>query len=337
MKTLIRYGTAAAVAVSLIGATGAAQAKLKRITIGTNPSGTVYYLIGSGFAKTFQEKLGIRSTAQPYAGSTVYVPLYAKGEMTLGLNNSMDSGAAYRGKGDYKKPLKSIRALARFWVIPYTFMVRADSGIKTLADLKGKKVVTKIQSVTSLTNLGLRILATAGVSSSSVTGMDSGSLVRNIDLVVEGRADAAPTAYSMPAVRKANATVPGGILLLPLGSKGTDAFMDEAVPGSRTAMAMPSKQRPFIKQPTKVAAFDAYLNSGSAVSDEDAYMLVKTLYDNWKELQKAYGPLRGVQANQLAPATNPHPYAAGAVRFYKEAGIWTDANEKRQKADLAIK
>ena len=112
--------------------------------------------------------------------------------------------------------------------------------------------------------------------------------------------------------------------------------MDEGVPGSRTAIAKPSKQRPFIKQPTEVAAFDAYLNAGTAVSDEDAYTLVKTLYDNWKQLQKDYGPLRGVKANQLAPATNPHPYAAGAVRFYKEAGIWTKANEAQQEKVLKI-
>lgn len=331
MGKIARWGITAAFVTALVAGATSAQAELKRITIGTNPSGTVYYLLGSGFAKLFQEKLEIRATAQPHAGSTVYVPLYAKGEMTLGLNNSMDSGAAYRGTGDYKKPLKDIRALVRFWVIPYAYMVRADSGIMSTEELKGKKVVTRIKAVTSLTNLSERILESAGLDTKTVTAMESGNLVRNIDLVVEGRADAAPVAYSMPAVRKAHATVPGGIRILPIGARGTDSFLDEGVPGSRTFTATPGKTRPFLKEATKVAAFDAYLNAGPQVSADDAYTLVKTLHENWKAMQKDYGPLRGVQANEIAPSTNPHPYHEGAIRYYKEVGIWTDANEKRQK------
>ena len=76
----------------------AAEAKIKRITIGSNPSGSVYFLLASGFSKLLQEKLGIRANAQPHAGSSVYVPLMDAGEITLGMNNSMDSGAAYSGE-----------------------------------------------------------------------------------------------------------------------------------------------------------------------------------------------------------------------------------------------
>lgn len=336
MKSIARLGAAAAVAVAMTAATGA-QAELSRITIGTNPSGTVYYMLGSGFAKLFQEKLKIRSTAQPHAGSTVYVALYAKGEMTLGLNNSMDSGAAYRGTGDHKEAHKSIRAMARFWAIPYAYMVRADSGITSMEQLRGKRVVTHIQAVTSLTDLSVRILETAGLDADSVTSMDSGGLVRNVDLVVEGRADASPIGYTMPAVLKAHATVPGGIRILPLGPQASDQFMDTAVPGSRVHMEKPSPQRPFFEKDTPVAIFDAYINSSTFVSDEDAYMLVKTLHENWEQMQKDYGPLRAIPKDEIAPPSNPHPYHDGAVRYFKEAGLWTDAHEKRQQEVLAVK
>jgi TRAP transporter TAXI family solute receptor len=334
MITKVTRWAGIATVVMAVGTASSAQAELqlKRITIGTNPSGTVYYLIGSGFAKLFQEKLNVRSTAQPHAGSTVYVPLYAKGEMTLGLNNSMDSGSAYRGIGDHKKALKSVRALARFWAITYAYMVREDSGITSLEKLKGKKVVTHIKSVTSLTNLSKRVLATAGISEKDVTPMESGGLVRNIDLVVEGRADASPIGYAMPAFRKAHATVPKGQRILPLGPKGTDEFLDSGVPGSRTHMAKASDKRTYLKGDTQVAIFDAYLNAGSAVSNEDAYILVKTLHENWKQLQKDYGPLRGIPQNGLAPASNPHPFHDGAIKYYKEVGLWTAENDKRQAA-----
>jgi TRAP-type uncharacterized transport system substrate-binding protein len=141
----------------------------------------------------------------------------------------------------------------------------------------------------------------------------------------------------MPAVRKANATTPGGIRILPLGSLATDAFMDAGVSGTATMIATPAKTRPFFKQPTKIAAFQSFLNAGSAVNEQDAYNLVKTLHENWKAMQKAYRPLRGVGANQIAPSTNPIPYHAGAVRYFKEIGVWTAANEKRQAEVLAAK
>jgi TRAP-type uncharacterized transport system substrate-binding protein len=92
----------------------------------------------------------------------------------------------------------------------------------------------------------------------------------------------------------------------------------------------PHKRYPFIKQTMTMAAFDAYLNAGKQVSADDAYAIAKTLHTQWTTMQKAYGPLRGLKPNQIAPATNPHLYHPGAIRYYKEAGVWTAANDKQQ-------
>lgn len=309
-----------------------AQAKLKRITIGSNPSGSVFFLLASGFSKLLQEKLDIKATAQPHSGSTVYLPLVDNGEITLGLNNSMDSGAAYKGNKPFKKALTNVRAIARVWIIPYSFMVKANSGIKTVADLKGKRVVTIQTTIYSLTLLNHAILATAGLTVSDVTSLKSGGIVKNIEMVVQGRADAAPVAYSMPAVRKAHAAVPGGIRIISIGSKATDAFMAKHLPGARTFITKASKRRPYVAGNITIAAFDTFFNAGKQVSNEDAYMITKALHQNWKALQKAYAPLRGVKQSALAPATNPHPYHAGAIKYYKEVGLWSAANAKQQAA-----
>ncbi len=329
MSKFVRSLAISAIALSVVVA-GPAEAKLKRITIGSNPSGSVYFLLASGFSKLLQEKLGIRSTAQPHSGSSVYVPLMNVGEITLGMNNSMDSGAAYAGVAPFRKPLRNIRAIARVWVIPYAYMVKVKSGITSLSQLKGKRVVTDTPSVVTLARLNRAMLATAGLAEKDVIALRSGGVVNNVDLVVQGRADAAPVAIGMPAVRKANASIPGGIRILSLGSKATDSFMAKNSPGSRTYKTTPSKRRPFIKKALTISAFDAYLNAGKQVSDDDAYAIAKTLHQNWKALQKAYGPLRGVKQSEIAPATNFHPYHPGAVRYYKEAGLWSAANAKQQ-------
>ena len=84
-----------------------------------------------------------------------------------------------------------------------------------------------------------------------------------------------------------------------------------------------------MRQDTKIAAFDTYLNAGTAVDDESAYAMAKAMHQNWKQMQKDYPPLRGTKADALVPANNPIPYHPGAVKYWKEAGLWTDANEKQ--------
>ena len=164
---------AAAVGAFTVSA-GTADAKLKRITIGTNPQGSTYFLLGSGFAKLFQEKMGVRANAQPHAGSSVYLPLMNVGEITLGINSSLDSGMAWSATPPYKGATKKVRSIARIWVLPYAYMVKESSGIKTLADLKGKRVVVKFKTNVSLAQANRTILASAGLTENDVTSVESG-------------------------------------------------------------------------------------------------------------------------------------------------------------------
>ncbi|MGA0314531.1 MAG: TAXI family TRAP transporter solute-binding subunit [Alphaproteobacteria bacterium] len=320
-------------AMTAVGHVGVADAKLKRITIGSNKQGSVFFLLASGFAKTFQKELKIRSTAQPHAGSSVYIPLINNGEITMGLNNGMDSGAAARGQKPFGKKMQNFYGIARVWILPYAMMVKADSPIKRIEDLKGKRVVIDVKSVVSLANLNKAILATGGVMPGDVTAVNSAGVVQNINLVVEGRADAATVAAGMPAVRKAHATV--GVRMLSLGPNNSAEMFAEMAPGSRPFVQKALKRYPFIKKDQLITAFDAYLNSGKAVSSDDAYKVAKVLHTKWKDLQKAYGPLRGVGQNKIAPPTVSHPYHPGAIKYYKEAGIWSAANEKANQVAIA--
>ena len=330
MKTRTFGTVAAAIAAIGLVAAGPAQAKVKRLTIGSNPAGSVYFLLAGGFAKLFQKELGLRSTAQPHAGSSVYLPLMDKGEITLGLNSSLDSGMAFNGKPPFRERLLGVKSLARIWILPYGFMVKENSGIKTIADLKGKRVAVKVKTNVSLAQLNRTILSVAGLTERDVTAVDSGGVVAGINMVVEGRADAAGVATGMPAMRKAHASVPGGMRMVALPEAATDAQMAKGMPGSRTFMAKPNKRYGFIRGETKIAAFDSFLNAGTSIDNEDAYTLTKTLHTNWKKLQKAYGPIRGTPQKGMAPATNPMPYHAGAIKYWKDVGLWTAANDKQQ-------
>lgn len=325
-----------ACAAALLASGGAAEAKLKRITIGSNPAGSVYFLLAGGFAKLFQQELGIRSTAQPHAGSSVYLPLMDKGEIVLGLNSSLDSGMAVAGKAPFKGKIGNVRMIARIWILPYAYMVKESSGIGDVGDLRGKRVLVNVKTNVSLAQANRTILATAGLTEANVTAVDSGGVVAGINSVVEGRADAASVALTMPAMRKAHATVPGGLRILGLGARATDEFMAAGMAGLYTMTVKPSKRLPFVRGETLIAAFDSYLNAGPQVGEDDAYALARTLDENWERLQKDYAPLRGTPRAALSPAGNAMPYHPGAVRYWKEVGKWTAANEASQAKAMSM-
>ena len=333
-RNLLIFGTAAAVAAALALP---ARAELKSITIGSNPAGSAYFLLSSGFAKLFQEKLNIRSTAQPHAGSSVYLPLMEAGEITLGLNNSLDSGMALQAQEPYKEKHKHVRTIARVWVLPYAYMVKESSGIKTMADLAGKKVAVKVKTNVSLKRANEAMLATADIDDSKIEALDSGGVVAGINMVVEDRADAATVALAMPAMRKTHASVPGGLRIIPLGPKASDEFLGNMMPGLYSIKVSTSKLFPFVRgKDVTIGAFDTYLNAGKTVTDEDAYMLAKTLHTNWTALQKDYAPLRSTKVDGLAPPTGTLPYHPGAIKYFREVGIWKDAHDARQKSRLAL-
>ena len=324
--------TTALAAMAAIAATPAAAQKLsmRSITIGSNPAGSTYFLLAGGFAKMFQLNLKVRATAQPHAGSSVYLPLMNKGEITMGLNSSLDSGMAINGIAPYNNKMKNVYTLARVWILPYAYTVKGSSGIKTLNDLKGKKVVIKFKTNVSLAAANRAVLATAGLSDKDVNPVESGGVVAGINMVTEGRADTTTVAVSMPQMRKAHASTPGGMYVLPLGDKANDDFLGKMMPGLYTMRIKPSKRLAMVDKEKTIAAFDTYLNIAGKVSPEDGYLLAKTMYDNWKKLQKDYPPLRGVAQDKLAPSNIVLPYHPGAAKFYKEVKLWSDKHTAMQ-------
>ncbi|MFC6763117.1 TAXI family TRAP transporter solute-binding subunit [Sulfitobacter porphyrae] len=327
MKTL--RNTVAALSLLASIAAAPANAELRSITIGTNPAGSTFFLIGGGFAKMFQEELGIRSTAQPQVGSSVYLPYINNGEMTLGLSSSMDAGLAYTGEG-FPASNPNLRTLGRIWILPYAYIAARDSGITRMEDLAGKRVMGNMPTNVALTLVNKAMLESAYLTTDDVVFANSGGLLDGINAVVEGRADAAPVAVTMPDLIEANSAAKGGIVVITNGAKASEGFYEQLVPGTRLGVTKPVPARPFVTEETSIVNYDTLLVTSTSLSDEDAYTLTRTLHENWEQLKKDYPPLRGVALNDLALAESTIPYHPGAVRYYQEIGLWTDQHDANQ-------
>ena len=326
-----------ALAAGLIAAGTAVGAQAQsRITIGTNPAGTMYFVVGGGISKLLSDKLDVKATAQPYAGSSVYLPLVQSGEVTMGFSSTIDSGMAYGGVGPYEKggALKGLRAVTQLWPLPYAFFAKASSGMKSVSDLKGRKVAVNFKANASLRRANRAMLLAGGVDpDKDVTAITVSGLPEGYKGVTEGRFEAAATALAIPLARKANASIPGGIVILDVsGKNATTDFISKQMPGLYITKSKPSKNKPGVEKEISVVGFDIFLVIGKDVSEERAYEITKTIHQNWGDLQEKYRVLKRNSVNKLASPTNTIPYHPGAVRYYKEAGLWTAANDAREKA-----
>jgi TRAP-type uncharacterized transport system substrate-binding protein len=96
--------------------------------------------------------------------------------------------------------------------------------------------------------------------------------------------------------------------------------------------AEPGKNNPGVKQPIDVVGFDIFLLTSADTPEDEVYKITKTLHENWKKLRSDYPVLRSTSVDQVADATNTVPYAAGAMRYYKEAGLWSAKNTAHDAA-----
>jgi uncharacterized protein len=299
-----------------------------QLTIGSNPAGTHVYAVAAGLAKVLQEDLGIRATIRPFSGSSVYLPLLQRGEMALGLNISIDSYLSYNGLPPYDAPMQNLRLLGVMFPLPIMYMVRADSDLHSVEDLRDQRVVITFRANAALEQLHKAILATGGLTAADVRPVTVAGLPEAMRMLTEDRADAVPTGLNTALTLQVNSTLPGGIRYITMGSD--EAQLAAGMPGSSVVTEEPGAEIVGLDAPTRVAGIVDYLNTGTHMSDEQAYRIVKTIHEHWAQLRRDYLQMRTMSPEAIAPADAVIPYHPGAIRYYQEAGLWTPAHEANQ-------
>lgn len=307
---------------------GAPSSAGDRITIGTNPAGTHTYAIAAGLAGVLQESGVSRATIRPFSGSSVYLPLLHRGELVLGLNTSIDSYLAYNGLAPYSAPMTNVRALGMMFPLRIAYMVRADSDLHRVEDLRGQRVVITFRANAALEQLHTSILATGGLTPDDVTPVTVAGLPQAMRMLQEGRADAVPTGLNTSLALEVDAALADGVRYVTMGED--EARLPEGMPGATVVTVEPGEQTVGIERPTRVARVGDFLNTGVHVSEQRAYDIISAIHTSWAELSSEHAQMRSVPAEGVAPADFVHPYHEGAVRYFREAGLWTEQHEATQ-------
>lgn len=303
------------------------------LTIGTNPAGTHAYAVGAGLAKVLQENAAIRTTIRPFSGSSVYLPMMHRGEIGLGLNTSVDSYLSYSGLPPFEVPLTNLRLVAIIFPLPIMYMVRADSEIYNVEDLRGRSVVLSVRANAGLEQLHTGILATGGLVPEDISAIAVAGLPDAMRALSEGRADAVPMGLNTALALQTHSSLPNGLRVITMGQQ--ESRLPEIMPGVEAVTASPDESSVGIEESIRVAGVTDMLNTSATMSADEVYAITQTIMESWEQLRRDYPQVSGTSTADAVPSNAGHPYHEGAIRYYREAGLWTDAHQANQERLLA--
>ena len=298
-----------------------APASAQTVSIITTPSGSFSNSGATAMAKVVTEKARLRMIVQAQA-STGFDELEA-GSVEFNVSNSFDVTFVATGAGDYEGQgvKKNIRYVAS--MVPYrvAMHVRADSDIKTIADLKGKRVSAGFNAQKTIGRVIEAHLANTGLNMKDVVGVPTPNVVSQANDFKAGKVDVLFFALGSGAIKEASATV-GGLRVLPIDdSPDALARMQAILPGSYVLTVNPAPGIDGVTQPTKLTAFDMVLNSSTHVADDVIYRVVRALHASKAELAATFPPFALFEPDQMGKPVQGVDLHPGAAKFYKEAGI----------------
>jgi TRAP transporter TAXI family solute receptor len=317
-----------------------AQQLPKSVTIGSNPPGSLFYALGSGLAKVVSDASPMQAQVQPYAGTSTFVPLFATGELDFGVVNAVDMGMVYQGQklkvgGRNPYPhVASSRLIMRGSPLRSSLIVRKDSQIKTIADVKGKRVTGEYPAQLAVWYNVFGALSNGGLSWKDVKVVPVPAVNEGMDALVQGRADASTHAIGSAKVKEADSAV--GIRYIPLDcSKQGEARIKKAVPGYYLSVVKAGSSTGIIED-TCTYTYDIYLVGHKALPDAVVRNVLQALWVNIEKLPQFHPGFREWTKARAVDAEVTLPYHPAAVRYFKDNGAWSGKLDEAQKRLLAL-
>lgn len=316
--------TAVVGAAALIGS-GASAADKSFITIGTGGVTGVYYPTGGAICRLVnkgKKTHGVRCSVESTGGSVYNINTIRAGELDMGVAQSDWQYHAYNGSGkdSFKKagPFKDLRAVFSVHAEPVSIVARRDSGIKTVADLVGKRV--------NIGNPGSGTEATWNVMWGAM-----GHTNADLKLAAQMKSAETPGALCDNKIDAFFWLVGNPSALNKEATTTCDAVMVEV---SGPAIDKLVKDNPFYRYATipggmykgnpndvKTFGVGATFVSSTATSEETVYQVVKAVFDNFDTFRKLHPAFNHLVKKEMANDGLSAPIHDGAMKYYKEAGL----------------
>ncbi|MDO5116683.1 MAG: TAXI family TRAP transporter solute-binding subunit [Synergistaceae bacterium] len=286
------------------------------INIGTGSTGGTYYPVGAAMAKVWNSSIkDMRANAQSTGGTAQNLALLDKGEAEVIFADGLYF-FAYEGKGAFEgKAMKGLRGLVPLYAEPIHFLVAKGSGIKSLKDLKGKRV--SVGAVGSGTEVTVRTLL-------KVNGIDPDKDIKIENLGLSDTAAAFADKNIDAGLTVGALGIAGVVEIATLGTAELIDFEPGAIENLCKELPyylpfdIPADSYKDQTKPVKTMASWNVLVTNDKINDDIAYQMTKALYEKKQDILNVSTRLASMSPENLKYIQIPlHP---GSLKYYKEIG-----------------
>jgi TRAP transporter TAXI family solute receptor len=302
--------------MALLASAGVALAAKDRISIATGGTSGTYFPIGGAIAQAVSKTGAMQATAETGNASVANINLISKGDIEIAFTQNDIAYWAYKGEQMFKQPLANVRAVAALYPEHVQLIVSKEAGIKTIADLKGKRVgVGAPGSGTEGDAKAIMTLAGLQYSDMKVDFLDFGATTSRFK---DNQIDAGFVVAGYPTASVMDLALTKDVALLSFD----DAFLSKLTKQHPYFMAsvVPGKTYKGMDNDIKTPAVMAILVTHDKMSEDMVYKFLKGMFDNIADVHLSHA--KGKEINlktALDGLTVPlHP---GAAKFFKEKGM----------------
>jgi TRAP transporter TAXI family solute receptor len=298
-----------------------------RLSIAAGNTGGVFYPYGGAIAAVITRHVPrVAATAEVTGGTVDNLQFIRQGTADLGFCTADMLDEAYRGTGVFEKVGKvPVRALANLYYSYLHVATLEETGIRSLSELRGK--VASVGSPGSSTEvIAIRVMRAAG--------LDIDRDVRRQNLGISGAADALRDRKvdvlfwigGLPTAAILELASTGGRRLVLLSTASVADAMGSTYTGGNggplyVPRTIPAGAYRGIDTAVETVGLSNILVADAAMSDDLAYEITRSLFDNHAELLAVHAEARQLTVESAVEGT-PIDYHDGAIRYYRERGVW---------------
>lgn len=294
------------------------------VTVGTAPAGGAFAPVGNAIANVVDAHQGDLNwvvSPQGTKGTQENIRKLEDGEIEFGMANAGITYFATRGEGDWEKP-HEVRAVATLAPNVGVFVTTAGTGITKIADLKGKRVVLGPAGA-GFDYFLEPLLAAHGVSYDDITVLN-GNYFTAADMIADGKADAAFMGGAIPIPAVTQLCSSQDVVFIKLDEDAPEKLSE--YPFYFTVPVKPEAYSDLEEEIVGINCGSMHLITHADVAEDVVYNFTKIMYENRAEIGSKHPAGKALNPENAARDTGT-PFHPGAIKFYKEAGIWPEPDE----------
>ncbi|MFN4104154.1 MAG: TAXI family TRAP transporter solute-binding subunit [Tepidimonas sp.] len=317
MRIIRQLAAALGIGAALVAGTAAAQST-QFVNVLTGGQSGVYYPVGVALSQIYAKEIpNARSTAQVTRASAENLNLLqsGRGEAAFTLADALSDAWKGNEEAGFKQKLDKLRGVSGLYNNYIQIVANADSGIRTLADLKGKRV--SVGAARSGTELNAReILKAAGLSYSDLAKVEYLPFGESVELMKNRQLDATLQSAGLGVASIRDLATAIKIVVIPVPA---DVVAKVGDPAYQPAV-IPANTYTGQTADVPTAAIPNFLVTHAGVPEDVVYRMTKAMYDNLDTLYAAHNAARAIKRENALKGM-PVPLHPGAERYYREVGL----------------